>query len=174
LRNNSDKVLDFTLVYNKYKNSIYHYVIKMVNDSMLCEDIVQTVFVKFFENMNNIVSKESYNFWLFKTARNEVYTYYRKKKKLMHGDDPHDEEINPLISEDAVGENFEKQEFKLILDNELNALPEEQKEVFVLKEFSDFSYKEIASMMSISEELVKSRLYKVRQKLIKKMAGYVL
>jgi len=92
----------------------------------------------------------------------------------MHGDDPHDEEINPLISEDAVGENFEKQEFKLILDNELNALPEEQKEVFVLKEFSDFSYKEIASMMSISEELVKSRLYKVRQKLIKKMAGYVL
>ena len=52
----------------------------MINDKMMCEDIVQNVFLKFFENLNVIRNKSSINFWLFKTARNEIYTYFRRKK----------------------------------------------------------------------------------------------
>jgi len=49
--------------------------------------------------------------------------------------------------------------------NELNNMNPEQSEVFLLKEYSGMSYRQIAELMEISEELVKSRLYKVREKL---------
>ena len=52
----------------------------MLNDKMMCEDIIQNVFVKFFENMNRIRNSERVDVWLFKTTRNEIYTIYRNKK----------------------------------------------------------------------------------------------
>ena len=45
-------------------------------------------------------------------------------------------------------------------------MPEEQKDVYLLKEYGELSYKEIAKLLGIDEKLVKSRLFKVRQKLI--------
>ena len=53
---------------------------------------------------------------------------------------------------------------------ELENINPEQKEIFILKEYSGLSYKEIAVLTEIDEELVKSRLYKVRQKLIKRVS----
>ncbi|MCK7525290.1 MAG: hypothetical protein MZV64_50615 [Ignavibacteriales bacterium] len=54
--------------------------------------------------------------------------------------------------------------------NELEVMNEDFSEVFVLKEYSGLSYKEIASLLEIDEDLVKSRLYKARQKLINKIS----
>ena len=50
---------------------------------------------------------------------------------------------------------------------------EDFSEVFMLKEYSGLSYKEIASLLEIDEDLVKSRLYKARQKLINKISKLV-
>lgn len=174
MRESSGKVFEFTIVYNRLKRQVYNYASKMINDKNVCEDIVQSVFVKFYENMERIVNKDSYNFWIFRTARNEIFGYYRNKKKFFSGDDPHDEEEVKLTSGRQADEILESKELKQILNNQLSNLPDEQKEVFILKEFSGLSYREIASVMNISEDLVKSRLYKVRQKLVKKMADYVL
>jgi len=53
---------------------------------------------------------------------------------------------------------------------ELDNLPDEQKEVFILKEYTGMNYKEIADVMNIDTDLVKSRLYKTRQKLMKRLS----
>jgi RNA polymerase sigma-70 factor (ECF subfamily) len=54
--------------------------------------------------------------------------------------------------------------------NELNGMAFEQREVFLLKEYGGFSYREIAEVMNINEDLVKSRLFKTRRKLIEKLS----
>ena len=58
--------------------------------------------------------------------------------------------------------------------NELNGMAFEQREVFILKEYAGLSYKEIASVMNIDESLVKSRLFKTRQKLVKRLGPIIL
>jgi RNA polymerase sigma-70 factor (ECF subfamily) len=65
-----------------------------------------------------------------------------------------------------LAELLEIKETAQLIINELDKLAPEQKEVFILKEYSGFSYSEIASLLEIDEALVKSRLYKTRQKLI--------
>ncbi|MDZ7763195.1 MAG: RNA polymerase sigma factor [Melioribacteraceae bacterium] len=71
--------LDFTLIYNKYKNYIYNYVLKMVGDKVVCDDIVRQTFLKLYENIELIRNKSVIKSWLFTTARNEVFTQFRKE-----------------------------------------------------------------------------------------------
>ena len=113
---------------------------------MPAEDIIQNVFLKLFENMNSIKNKDSINFWLFRSARNEVCIYFRNKKTRK--------------------DQFNVEDTAQLITNALDKLPPEQKEVFILREYSGFSYIEIASLLELDEALVKSRLYKTRQKLI--------
>ena len=141
---------------------------------MLTDDIVQNVFIKLYQNLDSIRNKQSIQFWLFKSARNELYTLFRntKLKKLYNEAEDYDEiEIEDTAS---VSDEFEIKELNKLIMNELEKISPEQKEIFILKEFSGLSYKEIAVIMEIDEELVKSRLYKVRQKLIKRISKLVL
>jgi RNA polymerase sigma-70 factor (ECF subfamily) len=138
----------------------------MVSDKMLCEDIVQNIFLKFFENMDRIKNLNSASYWLFKTARNDVYSFYRSKKvKADQFNVLDSDELNSASSENLEAE-YENRELKNIVFKELDNLPEEQKEIYMLKEYGGLSYKEIAGIVEIDENLVKSRLYKTRQKLI--------
>jgi len=145
----------------------------MLGDKMHADDIVQDVFIKLFEHLNYIQNRQSVQFWLFKTARNEILTFYRstKNKKLITNSvDISEVEIEePLMLSDEI----ENKELNKLILNELENMNEDFREVFVLKEYSGLSYKEIASLMNIDEDLVKSRLYKARQKLINKISKLV-
>ena len=136
---------------------------------MLAEDIVKKVFLKLYQNLESIRNMNSIHFWLFKTARNEIYTYYRSKKVRV-------DQFNVLDSEDLDLDSlynleieYEKKELKEVILAELEKLPVAQKDIFLLKEYGSFSYKEIASIFKIEKNLVKSRLFKVRQKLIRRI-----
>jgi len=78
-----------------------------------------------------------------------------------------------ISSDLSLEDEIENKELNKLILNELENMNEDFREVFVLKEYSGLSYKEIASLIDIDEELVKSRLYKARQKLIKKISKLV-
>ena len=137
---------------------------------MHSDDIVQDVFIKLYQNLDLIRNKDSVLAWLFKSARNELYSLYRntKLKKLYIESEDYDE--IEKVADFSLSEEFEYRELNAIMMKELENINPDQKEIFVLKEYSGLSYKEIAVLIEIDEELVKSRLYKVRQKLIKRIS----
>jgi len=167
--NGFTQIVDFTLVYNKYKTKIYNFTYKMTSDRETTEDILQEVFTKLYQNFDNIKNKNSIIYWLFRTARNLIYSYYAEKnlmKNLISLENDEGQTIEIETEENLVFE-YEVKELKQLVQNALNEIPVEQKEVFLFKEYGELSYKEIADILNISEELVKGRLFKARQKLIK-------
>lgn len=166
-------IIDFTLTYNRFKRQLFNFTLKMVNDRSQCEDIIQNVFIKLFENINAIRNPESIQFWLFSTVRNEIYSYYRRKKIHVDQYGAADSDEIEIDSDDDVAGKYEEKEFRELILVELNKLSISHREVFLLKEYGGLSYKEIADVMRIDEELVKSRLFKTRQKLIKHLAKFV-
>ncbi len=138
----------------------------MLRDADTTEDVVQNVFMKLFENLNNIKNKSSIQSWIFKTTRNEIYALFRKKKIRNEINYDFTDEQFSVFAVNQIAEEFEKKELKQIILKNLDLLPQEQKEVFLLKEYGQLSYREIAELLVIDESLVKSRLYKTRQKLI--------
>lgn len=145
----------------------------MTADRMSTDDIIQEVFIKLYGNLELIRNKQSVQYWLFKTARNEFFTLARntKLKKLYEESDDSDElEIEDTIS---LEDELEQKELTKLITDELDKIRIDQREIFILKEYSGLTYKEIASLMEIDVEDVKSRLYKVRQKLIKRISKLI-
>lgn len=167
MKANSSDIIEYTILYNKYKKNLYNYAVKMLNDKMLAEDIVQNVFLKLYERFNEIRNRNSIIYWLFTTARNEIFTVYRSKKSHVDKYNVEDSDEIEIISNESLENLFEEKELKDLIMKELSKMAPEQSEAYILKEFSQLSYKEIAIIMNIDENLVKSRLFKTRQKLIK-------
>lgn len=145
----------------------------MLNDQMHADDIVQDVFIKLYQNLDSIHNRQSIQFWLFKTTRNEILALFRNRgNKQLYSNalDVEDVEIESTFS---LTEEFENKELSKLILNELNNMSEDFREVFVLKEYSGLSYKEIAGLLEINEDLVKSRLYKTRQKLVSRISKLI-
>ncbi|MFA7227774.1 MAG: RNA polymerase sigma factor [Melioribacteraceae bacterium] len=166
-------IVEFTLIYNQYKRKLYNYTRKMVGDAMMCEDIIQNVFIKFFENMNRIRNREQIEVWLFTTTRNAIYTFYRTKSSHVDQFNVQDADEIEIDSSVKLDEELEMKELNEMIMNELDKVAIEQRDVFLLKEYGGLSYKEISDVMKIDENLVKSRLHKTRQKLINKISKAV-
>jgi RNA polymerase sigma-70 factor (ECF subfamily) len=134
---------------------------------MAAEDIVQNVFLKLFEKMDTIKDFESIRFWLLKTTRNEVYGYFRKVKN--HKEEALEENEESLIGSN-LSDDIEEKEIIEIVRSEIDLLPVELREIFVLREYSELSYEEISQIVGVSKEIVKSRLFSIRQKLIQNVS----
>ncbi|MBK7632586.1 MAG: sigma-70 family RNA polymerase sigma factor [Ignavibacteriales bacterium] len=80
MKSEENQIIEFTLLFNKHKRRVYSYALKMLGDKMHADDVVQDVFIKLFEHLNSIQNRQSVQFWLFKTARNEILTFYRSTK----------------------------------------------------------------------------------------------
>ncbi|MDP3147865.1 MAG: RNA polymerase sigma factor [Ignavibacteria bacterium] len=167
-------IVEFTLIYNQQKTKLYNYARKMLSDTMMCEDIIQNVFEKFFKNMNGIRNSERVDVWLYTTTRNAIYAYYRAKKIRVDQFNVMDTDEIEIDSSVKLEEELELKELHALIMNELENLEVEQRDVFLLKEYGNLSYKEISEVMKIDENLVKSRLYKTRQKLIAKLSKVIL
>jgi RNA polymerase sigma-70 factor, ECF subfamily len=133
----------------------------MKSDS-LAEDISHNVFLKFYDNLDTIRNKERIEFWIFTTARNEIFNHFRKNKNRINEPFEFHEE---RFSSNNLYDDFEQKELIDLIEEELKEMDSSQSEVYYLKEYSGLSYKEIAEMMNITEDIVRSRLFKVRQKL---------
>jgi len=145
----------------------------MLNDQMQADDTVQNVFIKLFENLGNIYNKQSIQFWLFKTTRNEILSFFRNQQNKRLYINAVDLEEVEIESPQLVSDEIENKELNKLILNELNNMNEDFREVFVLREYSGLSYKEVASLLEIDEDLVKSRLYKARQKLAIKISKFI-
>lgn len=139
----------------------------MVGEKYNAEDITQNVFLKLYENLGNIRKTQSVVSWLYTTARNEVYNNLRRKK--IKKEDLLGENFECKSYDDLVGE-FENAELKELINKEVNEMKMELKEVFLLREYSELSYKEISGILSIEENQVKGRLFRARQKIIEKIS----
>jgi len=158
----NNQIIDFTVLYNRYKKGLYNYVLVITKSPMITDDIVHNVFMKLYDRFTTINELEKIDRWLFSTARNEALGYFRKSKVRREETLDHAESI-PSASNPCA--DLEEKEIRTLIEKELMDMEPGQSEVFRLKELSGMSYSDIALILDITEELVKSRLYKARQKL---------
>jgi len=144
----------------------------MTSDRLFSEDLVQTVFLKLYSQWDTIQNRESIKYWLFTVARNEVYLFFREKKT--HLDSYNVLDIDEVEVEDTATpeSDFEYDEFRENLMIQLETLGRENKEIFLLREFGDLSYREIAQTTGLTEEVVKARLFRIRNRVIKVLKNF--
>jgi RNA polymerase sigma factor (sigma-70 family) len=138
---------------NRYKDKIYTSVYMLVKDKYIAEDIFQDAFLKMIRTMRDGRYSEQGKFlpWAIRVAHNLCMDHFRKVRQNVPVTMPDGTDIAGLLpATEAPGDRMETRQTHDSVRQLIEQLPEEQREVIVLRMYGDLSFKEIADITSVS------------------------
>ena len=146
----------------KYYPGIYQYCLLHICDAYDAEDLTQDVFTSFFTSLYRYREYGKIKNYLYTIASNTVKNYYKKKKDIPLEKLPETEQVDREAEEAAAG-------IRLDMEQAVQKLPEEIREVAILFFFQELKQREIARLLHISLSLVKYRIGKAKELLKKEL-----
>ena len=142
------------MLINRHKSKIFTSIYLLVKDRALAEDIFQDAFVKVINTLRRGSYQEEGKFlqWVIRIARNLVIDHFRKMSKLPTISDSEGNDVFSCISiadENREDEIMREQSHDRVRQL-IQQLPEEQKEVLILRHYANLSFKEIADLTGVS------------------------
>jgi RNA polymerase sigma-70 factor (ECF subfamily) len=138
----------------KYQKRIYSSIFMLVKDKYLAEDIFQDTFIKVIDNLKSGNYKEEGKFfpWVMRIAHNLCIDYFRKvkRKPQIVTEDGYDIFTVLDMREDSIEDKMIKEQSIAKIKDLINLLPNEQKEVVVLRHYAELSFKEISDITGVS------------------------
>jgi RNA polymerase sigma-70 factor (ECF subfamily) len=149
----------FTLIVRTYETPVYNYVLRLVNDRVLAEDLTQEVFLRVFQGLPKFSLRSKFTTWLFQVTKNRVLDELRASERRPRLTVAL-EDIPPLEVVDAPAERQEAIDAVWRSVRELNV---DLKMALLLRDIVGLSYTEIADSLEITLATVKWRIYKARE-----------
>lgn len=156
---------DFEETYKKYSDKIYRYVYVNTSDPYLAEDITSEVFLRIWKRWNSL--KPDYmQALLYKTAKNIIIDHYRKRKngKKVSLEEMTENGIEPSYDEDLISKIQNDDNIKRV-NQAIALLPDNLRDVIILRFTQDLSAKEAAEILEMSEVNVRVLQYRGLKKL---------
>ena len=156
----------FSIIVRAYQIPVYNYVLRMVGDRSLAEDLTQEVFLRVFQGLPRFSLRCKFTTWLFQVTKNrvldELRALERRPRAVVALDD-----IPPL---EVVDQPFERTETIDAVWRAVEALTVDLKMALLLRDVVGLSYTEIADALEITLATVKWRIYKAREEVATMLA----
>ena len=148
----------------RFKRRVFSYCLKMIGNRETAEDLFQEIFVRVSTKRDSFISG-SFSAWLFSIARNLCLNAIRDRVEHSSIDD---------ITEGQAGivQAQEYDQTPELLKEAIEKLPDDLREVLVLRVYNEFSYEEIAEMTKTKLATVKVRIFRAKQKLHESLSPY--
>lgn len=156
--------MELEKIINKYTNYLYTTVTNMSYGNLSSEDIeeiISDVFFIFWKNKEKFDTSKKLNLYLAGIAKNLIKSKYRK----IHINSNIEDYESILIDNYDISYNYEQIEKTRIIEDSLNCMQKEDKDMFVLYYYFSKSIKEIANELNCSEFKIKSKLFRIRKKI---------
>ncbi len=154
----------FRKMVETYQQMVLNIARRFVETQEEAQDITQEVFIEIFRSIKTFRSNSSLSTWIYRITITRSLNHVRKEKRhkgKMWENDP--------VTNDTPDKLLEDDDRKRILDSAISTLPENQRIAFVLHNYEDLSYNDIASVMNRSVSSVESLIFRARKNLQKKL-----
>jgi RNA polymerase sigma-70 factor (ECF subfamily) len=159
----------FLVIYNRYSQQVYFYCLKVTGDEDTAKDIFQEVFIKFVDYALKSENMTSIKNYLIKIAR----SIWLESKKHNYNEVVLDLDIHNFGTEfHTFYDDEAKNDLNNYIDNCLNLLDEDEKEVIIMRQFQDMSYIEIEEITGISIKTCRMKYYRAKEKLKNMLTVY--
>lgn len=145
----------FEILVKRHKDKVYTYILLMVKNEHLAHDIFQDTFIKVVKSLKSGKYQENGKFisWVVRIAHNLIIDHFRKEKQMKtYSNDEYEMDIfnSSKFSDKTVEEDLINDQIMSDVRALVEFLPDEQKEVIVLRHFMGLSFKEIAEQTDVS------------------------
>ena len=147
------------MILRAYERPVFNYVLRLVGERSLAEDLTQEVFLRVYQGLPNFTQRSLFTTWLFQVTKNrvldELRANERRPRSLVAIDD-----LPPL---EVVDQPFERMETIDAVWRAVEALNVDLKMALLLRDVVGLSYTEIADSLETTLATVKWRIYKARE-----------
>jgi RNA polymerase sigma-70 factor, ECF subfamily len=165
----------------RHEKPLFNFVLRQIGDRARAEDLLQETFLRLVEHAGTFEGHARLRTWLFRIARNQCIDEGRKRVHRRHPslDAAQGADGEGATLYDRIGEKGPSAERSTVskevgaaMSTAISALPEEQREVFLLRQAQQLSFKEISEITGVTENTVKSRMRYALERLQAALAEY--
>ena len=140
---------------NRHRNKVYTYIVLTIKNQQLAEDLFQETFIKVIQSLRGGKYRDNGRFlsWVIRIAHNLIIDHFRKEKQMnsVSNDDTEVDLFNSKkLSDDNIEEVIVSSQIKAEIRALINELPDDQREVVLLRHYGELSFKEIADQTDVS------------------------
>lgn len=160
---NNDDLKQLGVLFDRYQVKLYNYFIRVTNNTNLSEDLVQVVFERIIKSRNSYKGTGSFKGWIFRIARNAMMDHF-KSRKIKVNENISVDSLD-MVDDQSHNDREVIEENKKKLRAAMNQLKEEHREILVLTRYENLNYKEAASVIGLTENAVKARVFRALRSL---------
>ena len=167
-RNPSTKEKAFTAIIKKYQEKLYWHIRRMVVDHDDANDVLQNVFIRVWNGLENFREDSQLYTWLYRIATNECLSFLeQKKRKSVVSLNDVEAGLSNAIKADK---HFDSAKLEWKLQLAIQQLPEKQRVVFNLRYYDEMPYEEMSKVLETSEGALKASYHHA----VKKIEDFIL
>jgi len=159
----------FEMLFHQYYGHLCSFATKIIHDDDSAEEIVQDLFVKFWEKREQISIETSLKDYLFRSVKNLCLNFIQHNKTKIHHAQIVLSEVESIFSDD---DNYPEMDLAFKIEESINSLPEKRKEIFRLSRQDGLKYHEIAEKLNISIKTVETQMSLAIKTLREKLRKY--
>ncbi len=156
---------EFNEIYEKLFSLIFRIALRITGDTYIAEDICHEAFIKLYKRAQTFPDLNQAKYWLIRVVKNISYNHEKKMQREKKAFEKLQK--NSIMSSGPEELDFIKQETERIVQSAISKLPYNLRIVLILKEYEGLTYKQIGSIIGISEANVKIRVFRGRERLEK-------
>lgn len=172
----------FEELMRRYQRPIYNFILRSVRDTEQASELVQETFLRVVQRSGDFMGGSKVSTWMYTIARNlcidtsrkMVFRRHRSLDAPMGGEEGEGRSMLDTVASSASGADREAigTDIKARLVAAVDELPEEQREVFLLRELQNLAFKDIAEILGVPENTVKSRMRYALERLQRALSEY--
>ena len=151
------------ILFERHHVALYRYLLHLTNNRTVSEDLVQEVFFRVIKHSRRYDSRHGFSVWIFSMARNAYFDIYRRRSR-----EAPEEYLDSIRSREPLADELMSRSQDIgFLQEALQGLPQEKREVLILSRFHNLGYEEISAMLGCQVGTVKTRVFRALQELRK-------
>ena len=171
----------FSLLVEKYRRQMVHYMYRMVHNQAVAEELAQEVFLRVYRARTSYRAEAKFSTWIYRIATNLGVNHARDTRhergaQAVYLDQPDPETgISPDVADatPTVEQDMVEEARRAAIRKHVMALPERQRTAVLMHKYQDLDYKQIGAVLKLSESATKSLLFRAYQTLRERLKEFV-
>lgn len=151
-------------LFDRHAKSLFGFFYRITGDKEVSQDLVQNVFFRMLKYRHTFTAEGKFITWMYHLARNVSADYFKKSKKFSFSKNL-DLWANKLSDPAIRDEDYGREQEIELLQQALDRLPADKREVLVLSRYQELKYQEIAKVLNCTEGNVKVKVHRAFQEL---------